>query len=589
MQKYHISSSGKPAICTAKKGNCPLGGESEHFNSLKEAKDSYEKKSFEKFDTISSVTKNETQVTDTDIEELKNIKTSFKTMQQKEKEKIESGSLSPEEIVNSFEKIYKEKLNLDEKTHEIMSKVEANIDSQMNSINYSPGEFDNGAKKLKNLALSGNEINNIVKGIRNKQSAYVSVIKKSHWPTQLSLKQEDIKLKALPVAMEKIGGNWDRTPNGVVSKIDSRYKIPIDAVSLDENGDINNVMYSRIYIGRKPSDTSRELSKLEALHSAYMAGASKATVVFNVNGQTDVKTYDINAPIDESGRTIKDISEETNKLFNTYYKIGGGNNVKRTYQTPFNKASNDEHSNNIAAWTGKSKEDSEKISTILLESDISDDEKKIIIADLFKQYDPVKEGRVMSVDFETTEGFHPLNGAQVVESGISLMNADGSLTEHRFLHGLDERDLKHNGTGAEDFHRVTPDMVKNKKRFKDSESLKIMQKHLDKGGIITAHHATFEKRFFASAGLKFNDSQIIDTKYISAYIDDKGDSEFNTDKLESFSQRNGVPYEEAHGALQDAAMARKALTNLIGSQWGKSNRNKLSDEGKFIYDKIMRI
>lgn len=497
--------------------------------------------------------------------------------------------MTPEEIVESFEIIYQEKLNIDEKTHEIMSKANRIIEKELSDIDYSPKDFDNGAKELKNLALNGVELSNIINGIESKQSTYTAVIKKSHWPTNLTIKQEEMKIKALPIAMEQVEGEWSKTPNGIVSNIDDRYKIPIDAISIDGNGNINNVMSSKIYIGKKPSERSRELAKLEALYAAHMSGASKATVVFNVNGKTDVKVYDINEPIDDSGRIIKDVSKEAKELFDTYHKLGGGNIVKRITQTPFNKTSKAEHTNNIAAWTGKTKEDSEKISSILLESDIPDEEKKIIISELFKKHNPVAEGRVMSVDFETTEGFHPTNGTQVVESVISLMNSDGTLTEHRFLHGLDARDLKYNGTGAEDFHRVTPDMVRGKDRFKDSESLQIMQKHLDNGGIITAHHATFEKNFFTAAGLKFDGSQVIDTKYISAYIDDKGDSEFNTDKLESFSQRNGVPYEEAHGALQDAAMARKALTNLIKSQWSKSNREKLSKNGKNIYDKIMEI
>lgn len=37
MQKYHIKKDGTPGICRAKPGNCPLGGENEHYNSIEEA------------------------------------------------------------------------------------------------------------------------------------------------------------------------------------------------------------------------------------------------------------------------------------------------------------------------------------------------------------------------------------------------------------------------------------------------------------------------------------------------------------------------------------------------------------------------
>ena len=37
MAKFHIGRNGKPAQCRAKNGNCPLGGESEHYGTAKEA------------------------------------------------------------------------------------------------------------------------------------------------------------------------------------------------------------------------------------------------------------------------------------------------------------------------------------------------------------------------------------------------------------------------------------------------------------------------------------------------------------------------------------------------------------------------
>lgn len=37
MTKYHIKADGTPGVCRAKTGNCPLGGEGEHFKTAEEA------------------------------------------------------------------------------------------------------------------------------------------------------------------------------------------------------------------------------------------------------------------------------------------------------------------------------------------------------------------------------------------------------------------------------------------------------------------------------------------------------------------------------------------------------------------------
>lgn len=39
MAKYHIRKDGRPGICRAKEGNCPLEATSEHFDSLEEAQE----------------------------------------------------------------------------------------------------------------------------------------------------------------------------------------------------------------------------------------------------------------------------------------------------------------------------------------------------------------------------------------------------------------------------------------------------------------------------------------------------------------------------------------------------------------------
>lgn len=44
MARFHIGKSGKPATCNAKKGNCPLGGEGDHYPTKQQAQQAVEQK-----------------------------------------------------------------------------------------------------------------------------------------------------------------------------------------------------------------------------------------------------------------------------------------------------------------------------------------------------------------------------------------------------------------------------------------------------------------------------------------------------------------------------------------------------------------
>lgn len=52
MAKYHINSKGEPAICRAKKGNCPFGGADSHYDNLKAAQDEANKRNEEEYSLL---------------------------------------------------------------------------------------------------------------------------------------------------------------------------------------------------------------------------------------------------------------------------------------------------------------------------------------------------------------------------------------------------------------------------------------------------------------------------------------------------------------------------------------------------------
>ncbi len=55
MAKFHINKHGVPAPCKAKPGNCPLGGDETHFNSLEEAQVAADKMNEEKHGLLSEM------------------------------------------------------------------------------------------------------------------------------------------------------------------------------------------------------------------------------------------------------------------------------------------------------------------------------------------------------------------------------------------------------------------------------------------------------------------------------------------------------------------------------------------------------
>ena len=52
MTKYHINKHGVPAVCMAKPGNCPLGGDELHFSTMEEAEKAVEKEMAEKYGVL---------------------------------------------------------------------------------------------------------------------------------------------------------------------------------------------------------------------------------------------------------------------------------------------------------------------------------------------------------------------------------------------------------------------------------------------------------------------------------------------------------------------------------------------------------
>lgn len=58
MAKYHINSQGVPAICRAKEGNCPFGGDEQHFSNVNEAQEFANKLNEDRYGLFKNVESN---------------------------------------------------------------------------------------------------------------------------------------------------------------------------------------------------------------------------------------------------------------------------------------------------------------------------------------------------------------------------------------------------------------------------------------------------------------------------------------------------------------------------------------------------
>jgi len=232
--------------------------------------------------------------------------------------------------------------------------------------------------------------------------------------------------------------------------------------------------------------------------------------------------------------------------------------------------------NQLASWNEISRKDAEELYyNYNEESGMTKDE---YIVSLFQQGGPTtwKKNRVF-VDLETTS-LDP-NMGEIIEIGIVKVSPSGEILEEyeeRFdINNSEVRDVI--GVGATAVHKIRPQDVVGKRKFNDPKVQETVGKFLnDPDSINVAHNDAFEKSYLSQhlngfwqksevfSGLNISSrhknemSPIVswsDTRVISTILFDEG----KNNRLESFSEANGIPYEDAHSALPDAIMTFKAL------------------------------
>ena len=168
---------------------------------------------------------------------------------------------------------------------------------------------------------------------------------------------------------------------------------------------------------------------------------------------------------------------------------------------------------------------------------------------------PMIKGKVDSGDYST-----------IIEVGYVKRYPDGTVEQKNFLCGLPPDVKSTIGTGAEHIHNISVDMVEGKKPLQeDSDTIREIVQDID-GCVIVAHNALYEKGQLSAAIPGFAEHersgrvQMLDTREVSQWFQPENETNTNGD----FTTNNGVAYENAHRALDDAKMTFKALLNSKG-------------------------
>lgn len=178
----------------------------------------------------------------------------------------------------------------------------------------------------------------------------------------------------------------------------------------------------------------------------------------------------------------------------------------------------------------------------------------------------------VGVDIETA-GSTPTTGA-IIEYGASvrtgygrstLARQDTELKKTSKLYGLSKKTLQARGTGRIDVHGISASQIAKKRTFLNPSEGEAVMKQLRSTGLMLAHNAPFEKRWFNTHVPGFADAvksgkiKILDTRLLSKRIL----SDVPDNSLESFTARYNIPYQGAHRAYNDAEMMSYAYERFL--------------------------
>lgn len=388
---------------------------------------------------------------------------------------------------------------------------------------------------------------------------------------------------------ETIRDNVQRISGGetTLAKPDGEVSEPVSRDVL-----LDNLSKSRKVLAEAVKNSEAEEAKLEDLQARALAGDMSAVDLIDPQFQKVRKIHKLEAAaktdflIDEKKLLdlgilkppakieeprLLQIRDENQKVF---FK----NQI--SFSSDMNPLLKEELVEQLASWRGTSWEESRALIDSIPAS-LSDEDYDARVVSLFAE----TAGRpfnsdLLYVDLETT-GLDHVTG-HIIEIGIVRVGTDGKVKEtlnERF--DMSDKKLRDEwGTGPVDVHQIEPKDIVGLKTFEDPEVQKRIGAILnDRDTIFVAHNDAFEnaylsehldgywearspksgeniRRMYETGEMK--PAPCIDTRMVSAFLCHSTEN----NRLATFTEGNGIPYENAHHAFEDAHMTYRALESF---------------------------
>lgn len=178
-----------------------------------------------------------------------------------------------------------------------------------------------------------------------------------------------------------------------------------------------------------------------------------------------------------------------------------------------------------------------------------------------------RKHKLIGIDLETTS-LASSTGASIIETAVVTFDQEGNLiTLADQLSGLTEEEMVATGTGMEEVHHITPEMLKGLTPFE--QDTKLHKQILDalKGNVLVAHNANFEIQHLTTLLPGFAEMLdnkefiVLDTRLIAKWF-----THAENASLGAFVRYHDMNYEGAHRAKADTEMMLRAFAKWNSAQ-----------------------
>lgn len=288
----------------------------------------------------------------------------------------------------------------------------------------------------------------------------------------------------------------------------------------------------------------------------------------------DYREYDFSLDDPQIQAEVEEIYEATDKFWRdlpqkrSEYELSAGKAFSK-YSALSPKESPDSIAEVLSGYAGIPKAEAKKFVVEAISEaqgaekrELSREELQAVVFSIFALHDPkVRNRPLVGIDIETNTT--SARTGRIIETGIVSYSSESETFEivYDSLHGLPKVALNGVGVGATNVHHITPERLIGKGLFEE-DAAEILELLMD--STLVAHNAGFEDRFLSANLPGYIEAKaegritILDTRKVAKYLMPR--SSDNT--LQSFAEDNGIPYEGAHAAGQDALMMMRALMRL---------------------------